>query len=201
MVSLKSIIKKYSDGNLEYHRLFDSVSQTEHVSKYYPVAQIATKLIPLVDKGIGKDTHIKVVGYDGSGMVRENYPWLPKIKEWVGKGCTIDYLLLNPTQEVIETAADLTQSSNGAFRAYRVDHDSDLSDDLQEDLSDWLVQHFTLFSNPQSMWLESYHPPHEPEAKDCHFINENLDSSPLYTMLNHRFDYVVENAGKLIKLD
>ena len=168
-------------------RFSDSIFPPQSTA-YFPIAQIATSLFPLVNKYVDSTTHVRITGYDGPSFSAKSYPWTSYLENWLERGVSVEYFLQNPTAEALEIIRGLSRRhGKGSFQAFVLDAKAELTSDEKRRLSAWKTFHFALFSNPELVWVENYHPPGTTEARECRYLDARDQSSPLYLELEHRW--------------
>ena len=125
-------------------------------------AQIASDLVPLVNKLSFENSKLRIVGYDGQYILGKNRRlWRKSLSEWLRKGLDVEYILMDPPREVIDSFKKIKeQEKEGGVRLkIFVFERSDASG-----MAKWeklKTFHPTLFyggDGTKAMWIEEDHP-------------------------------------------
>lgn len=125
-------------------------------------AQIASDLVPLVNKLSLENSKLRIVGYDGQYILGKNRRlWKKSLSEWLRKGLDVEYILMKHHCEVIDSFKKIKeQEKEGGVRLrIFVFEPSDASE-----MAEWeklKTFHPTLFyggDGTKAMWIEEDHP-------------------------------------------
>lgn len=167
-------------------------------------ANIATDLGPKLDKALGGESRLCVVGYDGATLAKKGYVWRGKVAKWLRCGCDVDYLLHTPAPAAIKALRDITRklpSGSGRLRLFRPKRGAQLTPRLRSTLTEWRTFHFAVSERPPTLWIETNHKTSEPKAFDCYFFPESAArATGLAEVYRHRFDRVARTACAKVRL-
>jgi hypothetical protein len=170
-------------------------------AEFLPRANIATDLLPRVKDYMRKDSSVDLIGNDGPNLNvpgNPEYPWFDALVEWAKQGCTIRYLLLDPSPGAQEALARIKSIvGEGRFNAFKLKKDEKIKGEWADIVKDWERFHFVLFNNPKQLWVETDHQRGDPSASGCYFLPPPLvEKAGIYEVLKSRFDYVVNRFAE-----
>lgn len=124
------------------------------------------------DIHLNKKTTISIVGGRCANIDDDNYPWIERLKAWLNEGVTINYLLIEATEQSKERLALLGSEFSNRLKTFYIDDVEAISDSETKRLvKESRTTHFILFTDPKLIWLEGNHPTGSKEAYDCEFVN------------------------------
>ena len=166
----------------------------------FDVAHIATDLVPKADEYLSGGSKVYVIGYDGQSVSQENYRWTSDIMRWVDQGNDVDYLLLEPHVEAVERLrheARKIETVTGSLRIIGLQKKKPVKPEDKQLIKQWETFHFVAFDNPKQLWVEKNHPAGSTDAEGCaYFPPSAAGNSPLWTLLRHQFEHVVNSYGE-----
>ena len=141
-----------------------------------PVAQIANDLVPLVNELPLKKGTLQFVGYDGGYILGKNRNlWKDSLLEWLKKGLNVEYLLIAPSEEVIEAFRRIkeeTKKEIGQLSIFKYIEPTKMSE--KKDWEQLKTCHPTLFvgddKTTRAMWIEGNHPIGSEFAYDVTYV-------------------------------
>lgn len=143
-----------------------------------PVAQIANDLVPLVNELPLKKGTLQFVGYDGGYILGKNRNlWKDSLLEWLKKGLNVEYLLVAPSEEVIEAFRRIKEETKKEIGQLSIFKCIEPAEELSESKKDWeqlKTCHPTLFvgddKTTRAMWIEGNHPIGSEFAYDVTYV-------------------------------
>lgn len=161
---------------------------------HLPTAAIASDLSPLVRDHLTEQSTVRIVGYDGFSLTKQDYPWREELAKWLRKGADIRYLLQEPLPETTQAVEDVRRMAGSSGRIEVRDADEDGPSDL---IGHWSTFHFVIVENPDLLWVEECHPHHDTVAQRCHFFDATqANQIPAYPMLREQFDSIFQSESK-----
>lgn len=160
-------------------------------------ANIATDMVPLVNDDLKHGSSIRITGYDGTSLADEDYPWFAELCKWIDRGCNIEYLMINPSDDARDRMLALEEhgkESGGSFHGYEIQPESVTNGFEKSLIERWTTLHFVLFGGdgPRQMWIEGNHQPCSRQAEDCYYYDKELASnSGIYEILDSHFSHVI----------
>lgn len=165
----------------------------------YPHARIATDLVPKADEHLKGNSEILIVGNDGENVTSECYPWTNNLKDWVKRGNTIKYLLVNPTQKAIDQLREVCNEligTKGSLEVLTINRELSIEKPDEEFIKRWISFHFVTFDNPKQLWVEENHPPSSTEATDCTYYPPSIAGDvALWGILKRQFEIITSKYG------
>lgn len=125
-------------------------------------AQIASDLVPLVNKLSLENSKLRIVEYDGQYILGKNRRlWRKSLSEWLRKGLDVECILMNPPCEVIDSFKKIKeQEKEGGVRLKIFIFERSDSSKMAE-WEKFKTFHPTLFyggDGTKAMWIEEDHP-------------------------------------------
>lgn len=139
--------------------------------RFFEKATIAYTAGPLLNRHIGESSELWVTGGDGLPLHKESYIWHPTLKGWLDKGCTIHYLLVQPTAKATAELQTLVDAYGSRFEALVVDESRVPSSGPDHEIVTKMQSfHFIVSERPKLIWIERKHLPGTCEAEGCEFV-------------------------------
>lgn len=166
-------------------------------AEFLQTANIATDLVPRAEPHIRDGcTTLDVVGNDGPNLSAVEYPWLEDLKRWVGRGCVVRYLLLNPSKTALKALAQIKSDIEAADTSGKLNvfvRNKKISGEWEDIIAEWETFHFAIFDHLKQLWVETNHRREETFATGCYYLPPQLaEGAGIYEVLRARFNRVVE---------
>ena len=121
---------------------------------------------------VKRDTHITIIENDipqFSG-VKPYHDWPHMVEKWLQTEASVDLYCQSIHPIVLSNHSALTNLQHYPhFTLYQIDSNR-AHPHITRLLKDLETFHFTLFENPNQVWLESYHAPGNSAMQDCEFV-------------------------------
>ena len=160
---------------------------------HLPKAAIASDLSPLVRDQLTEQSVVRIVGYDGFSLTKQDYPWRAELAKWLSQGAEVRYLLQEPLPETSHALQDVRRMAGSKGQIEVRDADENGESGI---ISHWNTFHFVIVENPNMLWVEECHPHHDTTALRCHFFDATQTPHiPAYPMLREQFDRVYQTES------
>jgi hypothetical protein len=160
-------------------------------------ATIAYNAGPLIDRYVGPETRLSIIGGDGLPIYRDHYVWERYLKAWLKKGASIRYVLLQPAPAAIEKLSELRDSCQRPDQMSIYVIDWQRVEFLDRDrLERMKTFHFLVGESPKLLWIEREHKPGTVTATDCEFVPPIIaENDDRYGELQSIFETTVAKYG------
>jgi len=141
------------------------------------VANIVDDLAPLLTPHVEAGSQITIVGSDGYYSRSKNASvFLAAIRQWLSKGATFEYLLLehSATEDLRSTFRELLSEYPRRMRVYVLEEPA-LTERIKPLLERYYTFHPVLLMDeqPRALWVEGFHAPDSPYAYHVKFYSPN----------------------------
>lgn len=120
---------------------------------------------------ITAESEISIFGERLDAKTPEEDSWLPRIQNWLELGAKVQHLIIEPHPHTLKQLEYLRRKFP-SFRSYVVSDASKLTQKEQLEIAERKDFHFTLFKNPNMLWLEERHSAGEPCAFNCEIVRD-----------------------------
>lgn len=168
-------------------------------SQHFDEAKIATNLGPAADEYVHAGSLVSVVGYDLPNVTAQDYPWLDRLRTWLGRGARVRYVAQKVSAEALLKLQSLAAEFPGQFevRALRAGEEAECQS--HKLVEQWKTFHFVVFENEPQLWVEMYHPEGQCEARECYyFAPSRARQMPLYETCRERFNFMFKQHGEVV---